>query len=343
MVPIHSADDSELDLAAARLAAGELVAIPTETVYGLAANAFDPAAVAKIFAAKGRPSDNPLIVHVASLDRLDLAIAMPLSTTLHQQLDAIVDLWPGPLTVVLPVGKKIATNVTAGLATVAVRVPSHPVANAILKRCPFPLAAPSANLSRYVSPTTAAHCGNGLPSSVAMVVDGGPCQCGVESTIVKLGDDGPRLLRPGSITAETLAQRFGVGLESLLQTLAPEDTSLIAPGMMREHYSPRTPLRLVTPQDDVDASSARSPRRGRIAFSPLSDDVRDRYAVVETLSDSGDLVEVGKKLFAAMRRLDTAGVDLILVDGCDAIGIGRAIMDRLGRAAAAHHATSDFG
>lgn len=334
MIQIHPADDSELDLAAARLAAGELVVIPTETVYGLAANAFDSRAVAKIFAAKGRPANNPLIVHVASVDQLDLAVAMPLSKTIRRQLDAIVDLWPGPLTVVLPAGKKIAPNVTAGLPTVAVRVPSHPVATAILARCRFPLAAPSANLSRYVSPTTADHCSVGLPDSVSMVVDGGPCQCGVESTIVKLDERGPTLLRPGSITAETLARRFGVELDSLLPTIAPEDTSLIAPGMMREHYSPRTPLRLVTPQDDLAQTLDRLQTIGRIAFGPLTDDVRDRYAVVETLSASGDLVEVGAKLFAAMRTMDAAGVDLILVDGCEPIGIGRAIMDRLGRAAA---------
>ncbi len=336
MIPIHPADDADLDLAAARLSAGELVVIPTETVYGLAANAFDSHAVAKIFAAKGRPASNPLIVHVASVDQLDLAVALPLSTTIEHQLDAIIDLWPGPLTVVLPAGKKIAPNVTAGLSPVAVRVPSHPVAIAILKRCPFPLAAPSANLSRYVSPTTAAHCGVGLPDCVSMVVDGGPCHCGVESTIVKLDEDGPRLLRPGSITAETLAERFGVALESLLPAVAPEHTSLQAPGMMREHYSPRTPLRFATPQDDAGEPLDDQRKIGRIAFSPLPDHVRDRYVVVETLSKSGDLVEVGTKLFAAMRTLDSAGVELILVDACEPVGIGRAIMDRLGRAAAGH-------
>jgi L-threonylcarbamoyladenylate synthase len=337
MVPIFPADESVLDDAAAHLAAGDLVAIPTETVYGLAANAYDDGAVAKIFLAKGRPSNNPLIVHVASVDRLDMAAAMPLSRNRQTQLDQVVDLWPGPLTVVLPAGKRVSANVTAGRYTVAVRVPSHPIANAILRRCDFPLAAPSANQSRYVSPTTAAHCGTGLPDSVAMVVDGGACAVGVESTIVKLDDDGPRLLRPGIITAETLAERFGVAVETLLPPVAPEnDRVLVAPGMMREHYCPRTPLRLVAPQDDFAETVHPTRRVGRIAFSPLEKTAHDRYVVVETLSQSGDLSEVGRKLFAAIRQLDTSDVDLILVDGCEPTGIGRAIMDRLIRAAAGH-------
>ena len=205
---IVSASDETIRRAAEWLQQGRLVAIPTETVYGLAANAWDAIAVEQIFAAKNRPAINPLIVHVASVERLSDAIHWPVDVGIESQLNAVVDLWPGPLTLVCPRGPKIPDVVTAGLSTVAVRIPSHPVALALLDRCPFPIAAPSANPSNYVSPTTAAHVASGFDDSVALILDGGPCQQGVESTIVSLNADGPTLLRPGAITAEQLLERF---------------------------------------------------------------------------------------------------------------------------------------
>ncbi len=332
---IRLANDDAINAACEHLTRGRLVAIPTETVYGLAANAWDADAVAKIFVAKGRPSSNPLIVHVASIDDLDRAVALPLLSGVQSQLDAIADLWPGPLTVVLPASKRIPTQVTAGLSTVAIRVPSHPVAQELLRRCPFPIAAPSANRSKYVSPTTAAHCCGGLSGHLAMVLDGGPCDLGLESTIVRLSDDGPRLLRPGSVAAESLAARLNISLDELMPAMNPPDhepSELSAPGMMREHYSPQTCLRLI---DDARIEPLAT-KAGRIAFKQLSADEASRYTIVETLSENGDLSEVSRKLFAAIRRLDGAELDLIIVDVCEPIGLGRAIMDRLRRAAAGH-------
>lgn len=327
--PVHDVFQTACDL----LAQDKLVGIPTETVYGLAANAWSSAAVEKIFLAKGRPSNNPLIVHVASVERLSEAVKLPLPAMLQQQLDRVVDLWPGPITFVLPRCMKIPDRVTAGSDTVAVRIPAHPVARTLLERCPFPIAAPSANRSKYVSPTTAEHCLAGLGDHVELIIDGGPCELGVESTIVALQHDGPRLLRPGAVTAEVLASRFGMTIEQLTRSIAAAPRRLEAPGMIREHYSPITPLHLLT----SDGCGQILPRTGRIAFRPLSPAESTRYEVVETLSTVGDLDEVARGLFAAVRRLDQLGLDQIVVDTCDSTGIGRAIMDRLRRAAAAHN------
>lgn len=369
---ILPATDESIETAAAALAAGRLVGMPTETVYGLAANAWDAAAVAKIFAAKSRPPTNPLIVHVAGLDRLGEAIGWPPERLIRQQIDALVDLWPGPLSLVCPRSDRLPANVTAGLPTVAVRIPDHPVALALLRACRFPLAAPSANRSCYISPTRPEHVGDAaaLRPHLACVLDGGPATHGVESTIVLLGRR-PRLLRPGSITAETIAQRLRIDPSDLTassdlvlpgeaaaatggqaaagqQSLPASSISpppLLAPGMMQLHYAPRTPLVLlpVRPEEpellaDVAAPSDTEPslmgRIGRIAFSPLPVGQAERYAVVETLSDDGDLARVAHHLFAALRRLDACGLEQIHCDTCPPRGVGLAIMDRLRRAAA---------
>ncbi|TWT79101.1 Threonylcarbamoyl-AMP synthase [Planctomycetes bacterium CA13] len=318
-----------LDWACELLSVGELVAIPTETVYGLAANAWDADAVMKIFAAKGRPANNPLIVHVASIDRMGEACAMPLAKPIQTQLNAISDLWPGPMTVVLPRHSRIPDCVTAGLDTVAVRIPSHPVALELLKRCPFPIAAPSANRSNYISPTAAEHCQSGLGESVSLILDGGACPFGVESTIIALEPEGPRLLRPGGISAEALSRRFDISLSQLTRKRGQADR-IEAPGMMREHYSPSKPLLLLfaPPAERVP------PHTGRIAFGPIAAEEAARYEVVEVLSETTDLAEVARNLFAALRRMDQAAVQAIHVDTCQSVGVGRAIMDRLGRAAA---------
>ncbi len=359
--------DESLTLAAEALAADRLVGMPTETVYGLAANAWRPSAVRGIFAAKGRPSSNPLIVHVASVERLSDAIAWPPSPVVARQLERLADFWPGPLTVVCPRSSKIPDEVTAGLPTVAVRIPGHEIARKLLQRCPFPLAAPSANRSGYISPTLAEHvCDrSGLGDAVSLVLDGGPCLHGVESTILLLGEH-PRLLRPGSITAEQLAERLGIA-ESALR-LSPEphnsfaaagipqgstvdpstDAALLGPGMLREHYAPTTPLVLIDPTASPDARLAlisQGPADrpagnpsgnglGRISFRELSPREAAPYRVVETLSHRGDLVEVARNLFAALRRLDAMGLAAIHCDTCQPLGLGRAIMDRLDRAAA---------
>lgn len=356
MQPV-TANDESIARACEHLSAGRLVGVPTETVYGLAANALDPVAVRRIFAAKGRPDNNPLIVHIADVDRLADVVCWPLEPELQRRLDAIADFWPGPLTVILPRGDRIPDEVTAGLSTVAVRIPSHQVMQTLLRCCGFPLAAPSANRSKYVSPTTAQHVVDGLCDQVAMVLDGGTCSVGLESTIVSLSPK-LRVLRPGVITAETLAQRWGVSPESLLPPApltsgesltseslpsesltssegrsieAGEPAVLEAPGMMLQHYSPTTPLAF------ADAAISAAPGRvGRIAFAPLTQDQRSNFAVVRVLSESGDLSEVASRLFAALRELDSMQLDRIVVDRCTNEGIGRAIMDRLRRGVANH-------
>ncbi|MEZ6091604.1 MAG: L-threonylcarbamoyladenylate synthase [Pirellulaceae bacterium] len=329
------ADEHSLALACEHLAAGRLVGVPTETVYGLAANAFDPLAVRRIYTAKGRPDNNPLIVHVAGSDQLPDVVDWPLDAETGRLLDAIIDLWPGPLTVVLPRARRIPDEVTAGLSTVAVRIPKHPVMQSLLTRCGFPVAAPSANRSKYVSPTTAQHVVDGLGDQVAMVLDGGRCSVGLESTIVSLRPS-PRILRPGTVTAEMLAKRWGVPAASLLPSGAKspavdEPAVLEAPGMMLQHYSPTTRLAFAD-----DATSSTKGQVGRIAFAPLPDSRLTEYAVVRVLSQSGDLMEVASGLFAALRELDQLQLDWILVDRCSSDGIGRAIMDRLTRAVANH-------
>ena len=334
---IVPASEQSIDDAALALADGKLVGIPTETVYGLAANAWNENAVRQIFKAKGRPATNPLIVHVASIERLADAVAMPLGNGIQQQIDAVSDRWPGPLTVVCPRSSAIPDIVTAGQPTVAVRIPSHPVALSLLERCDFPLAAPSANRSNYISPTTAAHVSS-LCDSVAMILDGGPCLHGVESTIIRCDSSGPVLLRPGAVTYEELHQRFaGIGLRldvHLSGFNASENRfeAKLAPGMMKRHYSPRTPLRLVNRDREPDTVRAKTVR---IAFEPLRDDLAKPYTKVVTLSETRDLDEVARALFATLRELDQHDYVAIDCDTCEETGIGRAIMDRLRRASSA--------
>lgn len=319
------------------LASGQLVGMPTETVYGLAANAWDASAVHKIFEAKSRPPSNPVIVHVAGVERLSDAMQWPPSPIVQKQLDALIDLWPGPLTIVCERSARVPDAVTAGRSTVAVRIPAHDVALALLDACNFPIAAPSANRSKYVSPTKAEHFygASGVAEYVSMIIDGGACQWGVESTIVKLGEPGPCLLRPGAISLQSLAERFGIRPETMLERNRHDDSALIAPGMMKEHYCPTTKLVLLDqPVCVCTALDNRQPRIGRIAFRQISAADAQGYAAVETLSSEGDLREVAHHLFAALRRLDEDGLDAIHCDTCEAEGLGHAIMDRLKRAAA---------
>jgi L-threonylcarbamoyladenylate synthase len=280
------------------------------------------------------------------------AILWPPSPSIRRQIDALSDLWPGPLTIVCPRGPRVPDEVTAGLPDVAVRVPSHGVALRLLAACEFPLAAPSANRSQYISPTLPGHVcdASGLAGHLSVVLDGGACLHGVESTIVKLGDR-PRLLRPGAVTVEQLAERLAVAPSDLHSAPRspvgfPADATaarqpLLAPGMMAEHYAPATPLVLLrgtdaaTGTDPADrVGQGRGAAIGRISFCELSAEEAARYVIVETLSDRGDLGEVARHLFAALRRLDAAGLSAIHCDTCEPVGLGLAIMDRLRRAAA---------
>ena len=331
---IHAPSPQTIQIAAGWLARGELVGIPTETVYGLAAKATDADAVAKIFAAKGRPATNPLIVHIADAVQLESVIAWPPEPALRRRLERLAVFWPGPLTLVCPRRDSIPDCVTAGQPTVAVRVPDHPVALELLRACGFPLAAPSANRSNYISPTRAQHVADGLRDQVAMVLDGGPCRCGIESTIVSLVGSRARLLRAGSLTLEqieeALEEKVDVSSGADRRSNLTSSPAMEAPGMLARHYSPSTPLWFT---DQISAHSLQRPA-ARLAFGPIPASEAAVYDQVRVLTDRQDLEQVARDLFDALRDLDRGEYKTIVVDRCAETGLGRAIMDRLRRAAA---------
>jgi L-threonylcarbamoyladenylate synthase len=319
--PVRPADDPDaIREAAAVIGRGGLVAFPTETVYGLGADAFSPIALARVFQAKARPSFDPLIVHLAS--GRDLARVSPSDDPRVRALGA--RFWPGPLTLVLPRQPDVPDLVTSGLETVGVRVPAHPAAHALIAAAGTPVAAPSANPFGYVSPTTAAHVAELLGGSVDLVLDGGPCAVGVESTILSLAGDVPVILRPGGIPREALEEALGLPLA----VVGPAERPL-APGQLLRHYATRTPLRLLTgPAGPLLQAT------GRVGLLAWSSAPPGGYAAVEVLTPGGSKEVAAARLFAALRRLDAAGLDLILAEPCDDTGLGHAIMDRLRRAAA---------
>ncbi len=300
--------------AAELLRSGGLVAFPTETVYGLGADATNDRAVAAIFEAKGRPRFNPLIVHVR-----DLAAAAREAVADKRASDLAAAFWPGPLTLVLPrrADSRISLLCSAGLDSLALRVPSHPVGRDLLEACGLPLAAPSANVSGKVSPTTAAHVAESLGARVPLILDGGPCPIGLESTVLDLTGETPMLLRPGGVTAEELVDVVGA-----LGT-ASSDAGIKSPGQLESHYAPGLPLRLEARSVTADEAL--------LAFGPRP---LEGAAATENLSDRGDLAEAAARLFAALRRLDRPGLAAIAVMPIPQRGLGVAINDRLRRAAA---------
>lgn len=306
-----------LQAAAAALQAGRLVGVPTETVYGLAADATNARAVAAVFAAKGRPRFNPLIVHVPSQD------AARRIAVFDEPARRLADvLWPGPLTLVLPLRPeaRIADLATAGLPTVAVRVPAHPVALDLLRLAGLPLAAPSANRSGHVSATTAAHVLADLGERVAVILDAGPAPMGVESSVVSIRDDRAVLLRPGAVPRERIEGILG-------QALRPADEAPdrpTGPGMLASHYAPSVALRL-------GASAVRS-GEALLAFGPSLPPGSEEAAAIRNLSAKGDLAEAAAGLFAALRDLDAIGHPVAVMPIPDH-GLGEAINDRLRRAA----------
>lgn len=313
-------DPGTIALAAAILLRGGLVAFPTETVYGLGANAFDARAVARIFAVKARPAFDPLIVHLADATELGrVALAD------EPRIQALAErFWPGPLTLVLPRRAELPELVSAGLDTVGVRVPAHPVAHALLVAAGTPVAAPSANPFGYVSPTTAAHVAERLGDHVDLVLDGGACRVGVESTILSLVGT-PLILRPGGVPKEELEAALGLRLA----VAAPSERPA-APGQLLRHYATHTRLRILPGPAAAPPPGER--RVGLLAFSRRTPP--EGYAAVELLAPDGSLATAAANLFAALRRLDALGLDLLLVEPCPETGLGHAIMDRLRRAAA---------
>ena len=292
------------------LATGDPVALPTETVYGLAAAALSPAACAKIFEAKDRPLSDPLIVHVPSQDWLDL-----LAHSTPTALALAAKFWPGPLTLVLPRRDSIPDIVTAGEDTVALRMSAHAVFRAVVEKFGKPLAAPSANRFGRISPTTAAHVLAELDGRIPLILDGGPCPHGIESTIVHVRPEGLQILRHGPISEDDLRP---------FAPILSGSATVSTPGGLKSHYAPRTPLILEknpTPHGE---------KTGLLAFSQP----REGFAKIEILSPAADLREAAFHLYAAMRRLDAAGLDLLVAESLPETGLGAAIMDRLRKAAA---------
>jgi L-threonylcarbamoyladenylate synthase len=316
----RSAENSgELDRAATVLRNGGIVAFPTETVYGLGAEVFDEKAVARIFEVKQRPRFDPLIVHVSSPEQLPLLVE-----ELPEAAEALINrFWPGPLTLVLPKTACVPDLVTAGLTTVAVRMPRHPLALDLIARTGTPVAAPSANPFGYVSPTTAGHVLQHLGNRPDMVLDGGPCTVGLESTVLSLATPCPTILRAGGIAHEDIEQVIGNTVET-----ASAPGRLTAPGQTPSHYSPRTMMVL----DGCDCVLPPGVRAGRLRFGQQGS--IDGFAATEELSLQGDVREAAINLFAALHRLDALGLDMIVADAVPETGLGAAVMDRLRRAAA---------
>lgn len=293
------------------------MAIPTETVYGLAGNAFDPEALAKIFAAKERPTFDPLIVHIANIEQLK-DVAKDIPETAYKLAEAY---WPGPMTMILPKKDCIPDLCTSALPSVAVRFPSHPVAQAIIRECGLPLAAPSANLFKHVSPTTAEHVADQLADRIAGIVDGGPCEVGVESSIISLVGE-PTVLRPGAITPEMFAKILGE--VKVKESTSKPGQAMAAPGQCDTHYRPQVPLFY----GEVPAGTKLPEHTVRIAFG----NTEGVIPATLNLSVTGDMLEATAKLYAFMHDLDKPEFDLILVDPIPNVGVGMALNDRLKRA-----------
>jgi L-threonylcarbamoyladenylate synthase len=311
------ADAASIARAAEVLRQGGLVAFPTETVYGLGADATNAWAVARVYDAKGRPSFNPLIAHVADLDAARREALLPAAA-----LELAEAFWPGPLTIVAPAapGGSVCELARAGLPSVALRIPDHPAARALIEALGRPVAAPSANRSGHVSPVTAAHVAEDLSGRVDMILDGGRATAGMESTIVSFCEAEPALLRPGAVAREKVEKLLGARLA------APLRAGITAPGMTASHYAPNARLRLEA--HEIEAGE------GALDFGRRLASRAPQGAVVLDLSPEGDLVEAAANLFACLRELDARGVEKAAVAHIPERGLGEAINDRLRRAAA---------
>ena len=315
---------------------GEVVAIPTETVYGLAASAFSPDAVGKIFKAKGRPQDNPLIVHISDFDDL----AKITEEVPESAVKLAENFWPGPLTMILKKNEKIPLEVTAGLSTVAVRFPSHKYARAVIEAAGVPLAAPSANLSGKPSPTSAQHVMRDLAGKIPMIIDGGECEVGLESTVIDLTGEKPMLLRPGAVTLSELCRVLGdVLVNPKISEEVDDGEKVASPGMKYKHYSPEAPVVIIDGEEDAFLRYVMANSEGKKAAVLCFDEEKALF------SDTGiNAVSYGSKndpsslahgLFSALRTLDEMSPDIIYAREPElSDGMEQAVVNRLGRAAA---------
>ncbi|MCC6413998.1 MAG: threonylcarbamoyl-AMP synthase [Saprospiraceae bacterium] len=313
---------TDFQVAATYLSSGELVAIPTETVYGLAGNALDPAAVVRIFEVKNRPAFDPLIVHISEIGEVErYASDFP-----PEARKLAENVWPGPLTLLLPKRPLVPDLVTSGLPRVALRVPAHPLTRALLKKLPYPLAAPSANPFGYVSPTTARHVANQLAGKIPYILDGGPCQVGLESTIVGFENGRLTVYRLGGLSLETLEVLSGVQVHIQLN----QSSNPAAPGMLKSHYAPQKKLHLT---DLANLKNLLLPgqKTAVITFIHRTDLPQEVFQM--PLSENGDMAEAAQNLFSVLRTLDAGDADVLFAELAPDHGLGRAINDRLRRAA----------
>ncbi|MEO0072585.1 MAG: L-threonylcarbamoyladenylate synthase [candidate division WOR-3 bacterium] len=303
--------------AAAIIRQGGLVAFPTETVYGLGASAFNPYAVAKIFKVKNRPHFDPIIVHIAKLSDLELLVK-----TCPPKAQKLIDkFWPGPLTVVLPKTSKVPEIVTAGLPSVAIRMPAHRVTRAIIKKAQVPIAAPSANKFGYLSPTTAEHVAKQLSGKIELIIDGGKCNWGIESTVVYFENNDAVILRHGALPQEEIENVIGK-VKTIKKSVQP-----LSPGTLPKHYASKTPIVILNNRTRIDFTK----RAGLLAFR-MPSKIKG-FHKIEVLSKNGNYVEAAANLFEALHRLDESNLDVIYAQKIKEIGLGRAIMERLKKAA----------
>ncbi len=331
MTTLHlTACAADIEQAGALLAAGELVAIPTETVYGLAANALDAAAVAAIFQAKGRPQDNPLIVHIEKKDTV-YTLCRDVSPDAEKLMDAF---WPGPLTIILPKSDAVPSIVSAGLETVAVRMPKSETARAIIRAAGVPLAAPSANLSGSPSPTTAARVAADMDGRIAAIVDGGDCEVGVESTVVSLCGETPKLLRPGGITPEELYAVLGKLEIADAVTRPLEKGEVVAsPGMKYKHYAPLAHVTIVKGDADAFAAFVNAHADDGVAALAFEGETDTLTVPFVTYGARHDDDAQARELFEALRRADDMGITTLYAACPRTDGVGLAVYNRLLRAA----------
>lgn len=318
---------SDLKLATSLLQSGELVAFPTETVYGLGADATNTEAIKKIYLAKGRPSDNPLIAHVGSFEQLEEIV----ETVPAYVKELSHQFSPGPLTYILKHNEVCSNKVTSGLDTIAVRIPSHPVALQLLRACDFPVAAPSANLSGKPSPTSASHVLNDLTERIPLIIDGGPTGVGVESTVIDCIGEKPVVLRHGSVTEEMIAQALKITLNKNKQN---EVQSPKSPGLKYKHYAPSIPLLLVKKSPDELKQVILSHRdAGKKVGVLLSDVTANRLKLKSDFDLGTSIEEIAGNLYTALRSFEHTNYDIIIIESFKEEGLGVAVMDRLTRAA----------
>ena len=330
---VLQADARSIDLAAELIRGGKLVGFPTETVYGLGADALDPGAVLDIFAAKGRPADNPLIVHIAAMEEMDGLCAV---NDLARKLAAAF--WPGPLTMILPKKAIVPPQVTAGLDSVAVRMPSHPVARALIRQSGCPIAAPSGNRSGRPSPTRAEHMLEDMAGRIPLILDGGPCQVGVESTVVALTGDVATVLRPGGVTPEMISAVLGECrvADSVMRPLR-EGEAAPSPGMKHKHYAPRARMTLY--EGEAAAVAARiiaeydALPAGEKGLILAAADHLPLYGSRRTADLGPDAWTAARQIFAVLRQADADGVTRVLSESYPETGVGLAVMNRMARAA----------